>query len=80
MEAEDIAGELELSFEGSAKGARFAKIYGPGHQKTGLKAVPGLYSNGPGPWRYQLYLVLHPRQVEPYTVHQGILRRQQICW
>lgn len=42
MEAEEIAGELELSFEGSAKGALFAKSYGAGHQKTGLKAIPGL--------------------------------------
>lgn len=41
MEDEDIAGELELSFEGSAKGARFASIYGALHQKTGLKALPG---------------------------------------
>lgn len=36
-----IAAELDLSFEGSTKGIVFDGIYGVGHQRPGLKGVPG---------------------------------------
>ena len=36
-----IAGELDLSFESSLKGIVFGGVYGIGHQKRGLKPVPG---------------------------------------
>jgi hypothetical protein len=39
---EVVAAELDLSFETSTKGPVFAHIYGAGHQKTGLKLLPGI--------------------------------------
>lgn len=42
LPAEVVAAELDLSFETSVKGPVFAHIYGTGHQKKGLKALPGI--------------------------------------
>lgn len=41
MEADMVAGELDLSFESSLKGIVFAGVYGIGHQKTKLKPLAG---------------------------------------
>lgn len=42
LPAEVVAAELDLSFETSVKGPVFASIYGAGHQKKGLKLIPGV--------------------------------------
>lgn len=42
LEPDMIAGELDLSFDSSLKGLVFASIYGIGHQKSGLKPIPGV--------------------------------------
>lgn len=39
---EVVAAELDLSFETSVKGPVFADKYGAGHQKKGLKLLPGI--------------------------------------